>query len=187
MHLMMTGRRAPWRQSIWLAVLAVLLVGATATLLSSDHGCVESTPDLDSMTWGQLWIDADGADPVELPVRLAVTPAQRAAGMQHLCPDAVAANPMLFVFSQPQFVGFHMNNVHADLDIAFIGPDWHVIEVARMVQGGGASSGARIRAALEVKAGDAERLGIAPGTTLRLPDGAAASTAPRAVVTATVD
>jgi len=175
------------RRSLWLAVLAVLLLGATTLLPSADRDCMESTPALESMAWGKLWVDADSADPTELPVRLAVTPAQRSAGMQHLCPDVVAANPMLFLFSQQQFVGFHMNNVHVDLDIAFIGSGWQVVEVARMGQSGGASSGVRISAALEVKAGDAERLGIRPGTTLRLLDGAAASTTPRAAAMVSAD
>ncbi len=52
--------------------------------------------------------------------KLASTNATRAAGFQRVCAETIAAMPILFEFEVEQMPGFHMNNVVAPIDIAFI-------------------------------------------------------------------
>lgn len=53
-------------------------------------------------------------------VRLANTNETRAAGFQRVCASTIAATPILFAFRQEAQVAFHMHNVVAPIDIAFI-------------------------------------------------------------------
>jgi len=179
--------RGPIRQA-WMVGLGLLAFAGAAAWVSASRACSDSTQALAGMAWGELLVGEPSGPIHKLSVRLAATPAQRSAGMQHLCPETVAGNPMLFLFDQPQFVGFHMNNVHVSLDIAFVGSDWRVSEVLRMERGGdGAWGSARMIAALELTAGDAARFGIVPGTSLRLSDGEAVSTGPDAAAMDSTD
>jgi uncharacterized protein len=184
----MTTRVRGMPRLVWLFAVGLLAFAGAVALVSANRTCSQATPALAGMAWGELLIGESAAAERSLAVRLAATPAQRAAGMQHLCPETVAGNPMLFLFDQPQFVGFHMNNVHVSLDIAFIGPDWRVSEVVRMEQGGdGAWGSTRMVAALELTAGDAARRGIASGTRLRLSGGGGVSTGPDAAAMDSAD
>lgn len=127
--------------------------------------CVETTPALESMAWRTLVIRVpERVTEIELSVRTASDSTQRAAGMQKLCPDAVIANPMLFVFPEPQRASFHMRNVHVPLDILFIRADGVISEIHRMNPGATLTAPASpIRYALELSAGQAEELGLAVG------------------------
>ena len=128
-----------------------------------------------SMTTGTLRITPPGAEPGAAPqrlgVRIADDSAERAQGMQHLPARVVRDNPIWFVFPEPRRVGWHMRNVRTALDIAYVDASGTVIGVERMTpETSGYGSDAAIAAALEVAAGQAERLGIAPGTRLELID-----------------
>ena len=73
---------------------------------------------------------------------------------------------MLFDFKQDQPVGFWMHNTYISLDMIFIQGDGRILRIAentkpmsdRLVPSGGP-----VRAVLEVIAGTASKLGIAPG------------------------
>lgn len=159
------------RRSLILLVAGLVLsaTGLLVWLQPSRAACVPSTGPLESMPRVQVVLETDaGEQPLSL--RLAASASQRSAGMQHLCPQAVAANPMLFLFERPLVPSFHMRNVHAELDIAFITPGWTVLEVHRMVPGPDLTTpSGPVRAAIEVAAGDAEQLGLIPGVRVRLP------------------
>lgn len=106
-----------------------------------------------------------------LTVRIADEADERAQGMQHLPARVVRDHPIWFVFAEPRRVGWHMQNVRAPLDIAYVDATGTVIGVQRMTPDtSGYGINAPIAAALEVAAGEAERLGITPGTRLRLSD-----------------
>lgn len=53
-------------------------------------------------------------------VRLADNNRTRAAGFQRVCASTIAAMPILFVFASEVQPSFHMRNVVAPIDIAFI-------------------------------------------------------------------
>jgi uncharacterized protein len=73
---------------------------------------------------------------------------------------------MLFDFQQEQPVSFWMHNTYISLDMIFIAGDGRIVRIAenteplsdRLIP-----SGAPVRAVLEVIAGTARKLGIAPG------------------------
>lgn len=52
--------------------------------------------------------------------KLADNNTTRAAGFQRVCAETIAAMPILFVFQREAMPSFHMNNVVAPIDIAFV-------------------------------------------------------------------
>ena len=125
-----------------------------------------------SMTTAALEIIPSGEF---VSVRIADEADERAQGMQHLPARVIRDHPIWFEFPTPRRVGWHMRNVRIALDMAYVAPDGTVIAVERMEPGqSGYGVDEEIAAALEVAAGEAERLGIRPGTRLRLRDGPSA-------------
>ena len=153
----------------------VLLVDAW---LSGDAATEATDPPVawQSMNTAELAIEplaplAGGPD--TLSVRVAETAAQRAQGMQHLPARLIRDHPIWFVFEEPRQVSWHMRNVRLALDIAYVDREGRVIAMERMepeTRGYGLAE--PIAAALELAAGEAQRLGIQPGTrlTLKEPD-----------------
>lgn len=106
-----------------------------------------------------------GKGPVRFDVELATDDRQRAEGLQHR--KAMAADAgMLFLFPEPQIIDMWMKNTHLSLDMIFIHRDGHVVAIAQETRPFSldiVSSGVPAHAVLEVLAGTARRLGIAPG------------------------
>ncbi|MEX0731290.1 MAG: DUF192 domain-containing protein [Aquisalimonadaceae bacterium] len=148
------------------AILLALLLAAMPAAADSD--CRSITPEVSSMRTAEMIFTTE-TEEIRFTGRLAQSPAQRAAGMQHLCREAIHDNPMLFVFDTSRRPGFHMNNVHEALDILFLDEDGHVNEIHRMVPGGDLTFPAHpARYALELLDGESARLGLAPGMRLRV-------------------
>lgn len=108
----------------------------------------------------------------QLSVKLADDVGKRAAGFQHICPETVNETPILFVFPRPTPVAFHMHNVHAPLDIAFIDADGRIVDIQHMAVYATNSKhkgkryyrpAAPITAALETRAGLLTTLGVTAG------------------------
>lgn len=59
----------------------------------------------------------------DVGVRLADTAQTRAAGFQYVCDSVIKETPILFLFQRPIRPSFHMRNVVAPIDIAFIRED----------------------------------------------------------------
>jgi len=57
---------------------------------------------------------------VSFNAKLADNNSTRAAGFQRVCDSTIRATPILFVFEHALKPNFHMNNVVAPLDVAFI-------------------------------------------------------------------
>lgn len=64
--------------------------------------------------------------------RLANTPQLRSYGFQFSCPETIANTQILFQFDSPMIPNFHMNNVEAALDIAFINSQGFIIDILAM-------------------------------------------------------
>ncbi|MEX0386698.1 DUF192 domain-containing protein [Spiribacter onubensis] len=154
----------------------IILFALGLALLShtwrSDANDTEALPEAwHSMTTAEVQIIPASGDSRWLTVRLADEADERAQGMQHLPARVVRDHPIWFEFPTPRRTGWHMRNVRIALDMAYVAPDGTVIAVERMEPGhSGYGVSEEIAAALEVAAGEAERLGIRPGTRLRLHD-----------------
>lgn len=135
----------------------------------SESGAAERPTAWQSMADGEVIIEpTTDAESRRIRVRIADEASERAQGMQHLPPEVIRATPIWFEFPVPRRTSWHMRNVRAALDIAYVDDNGRVIGIERMTPGGsGYGSDAAIAAALELAAGEAERLGIQVGTRLR--------------------
>lgn len=148
-----------------ICLCCLLLLPLTA---ATGADCLESTAALESMEQRSVRFLGGGSEALELIVRVAETSRQRAAGMQHLCEPSVRDNPMLFRFQQPVQHAFHMQNVQVPLDIFFLDESGMILSRQRMVPGEGLyRPDHSFRYALELLAGEAERLGLEEGMQLR--------------------
>jgi uncharacterized protein len=98
-------------------------------------------------------------------VEMASTPEEQAKGLmfrRHL-PEGQG---MLFDFHQEQPTSFWMKNTYVPLDMIFIRGDGRILRIAENtvpLSEALVTSGGPVRAVLEVNAGTARKLGIAPG------------------------
>src|SRR6202034_776791 len=98
-------------------------------------------------------------------VELATNDAERTRGLMSR-KELPEGRGMLFDFEEDQPVSFWMHNTYISLDMIFIAGDGRIVRIAenteplsdRLIP-----SGAPIRAVVEVIAGSARQLGIAPG------------------------
>lgn len=128
----MTGRNGRGRFGALFLCLFILACVPGLSGFSSLGGapeCRDQTPEFTEMPVGYVTIADTGKT---IDVRIAATDSHRAAGMQHLCKETIADNPILFLFDGPLRPSFHMNNVLAPLDIVFIDAGNRVVDVARM-------------------------------------------------------
>ncbi len=82
--------------------------------------CQNSTPMVEQMQERYIELLNKDGESILLKVKVADDVGEQAAGFQHICPEKFASTAILFLFGQAKKPTFHMNNVHANLDIAFI-------------------------------------------------------------------
>jgi len=82
--------------------------------------CQIDNPALQAMPKIEVTLTRDDGRSYIMTAKLADNNATRAAGFQRVCESTIEAMPILFVFNQPSVPSFHMNNVVAPIDIAFI-------------------------------------------------------------------
>jgi len=107
-----------------------------------------------------------GTYPVSAEV--AQTPDQRALGLMYRF-SLPADHGMLFVFPEPQPLGFWMRNTYIPLSIAFIAPDGHIVNIEDMKPQSEETHWSRGPAmyALEMKKGWFAERGIGPGAVVK--------------------
>jgi len=98
-------------------------------------------------------------------VEIAVTDEERARGLMYRrsVPESYG---MLFDFKRDQEVTMWMHNTYVSLDMIFIQSDGRIRRIAENTETESDKiipSGGQVRAVLEVAAGTAKKLGIAPG------------------------
>lgn len=94
--------------------------------------CQYYTPALQAMPKGEdSIINVDGSN-VEVAYLIAESVSLRAAGFQHVCPETIAKENILFVFQAEFSSAFHMRNVYAPLDIAFVDENGVIIDIQTM-------------------------------------------------------
>ena len=132
--------------------------------------CDEAVVAWRTMSESRVILRSDEGATYHLAVKIAMTPAQRGAGFQYICSKWVQVWGVLFVFPTSQRATFHMGNVRADLDIAFIAEDGRIFELKKMSREEGSGGGHRYRAAqpyryaLETAAGRLSTLGLDEGS-----------------------
>lgn len=110
-----------------------------------------------------------GEGAVTISALIAETPSQRQRGLmwrEELAPDS----GMLFDFQVEQPVSIWMRNTLISLDILYIRPDGTIAKIIAHAQPGSRRqllSGEPVIAVLEINAGRAAELGIAPGDQVR--------------------
>lgn len=103
-------------------------------VLASGDGCQLTTTTLDQMDERYVELVNDAGESIMLRARIADEGHELAAGFQHVCPQTIDSTAILFVFEQPRSAKFHMNNVYANLDIAFIDSEGKVADVQLMLE-----------------------------------------------------
>jgi hypothetical protein len=162
-----------------------MIIAGAACSGSSNHTGLTATPDapatatVEPIAFGTM--DLRAGDRV-LRVEVASTEAQSERGLGYR--DALAADAgMLFDLHDVHVPVFWMKGMRFPLDMVWIDDAKRVVDVTRDVQPQPGekddelrrySPGAAVRYTLEVNAGAAERLGLAPGTQLafQIGDGA---------------
>ncbi len=170
----MSSRHLSWipgsRERCWsagprvLGVLATLacLGGASADAGSHDPECPRWRAAFFSMPVRTVAIETNTGPRVQLSVRVAATEEARRAGFQCAMPEEIARTALLFDFGAEVLRGFHMWNVPAPLDIAFVKASGRIIAILRMEPGARETHGpmARFRYAIETHAGFFRERGI---------------------------
>lgn len=159
-----------------LAFLFILLASQSLHAVQPMR-CVEATGAVKHMETGKVHLTNEEGNRVVIEVLIADEEQERAAGFQHICADTIAETAILFRFPKEVFTAFHMRNVHAPLDIAFMNSSGVVVDVLRMDTYVNSPVIARqptyqphapFRYALETAAGRMAELGIEPGTRILL-------------------
>lgn len=109
-----------------------LLCSLLVASFSAGADCAPTTSAMDAMAEGELVLAGPGERIVRLAVRVADDHRQRAAGFQHVCPETIEQTAIYFVFDRPRRPSFHMRNVKAPLDIAFMDADGVIVSIQRM-------------------------------------------------------
>ena len=112
-----------------------------------------------------LAVETVADDRHEFTVYLAITPQQRAHGLMFVR-SLPADYGMLFLYHEPQIISMWMKNTVLSLDMLFIRPDGTIANIVHdttpqslaSIRSSGAVTGV-----LELNAGTARRLGLAPG------------------------
>lgn len=132
------------------------LLGVAALLLQSAVGAAANLERVEIVTRSGVQV---------FDVELAVTPEERSKGLMFRR-ELPAGQGMLFDFGPETPVSMWMRNTYVSLDMIFIHADGRIARVAENTVPLSETivpSGAPVKAVLEVVAGTARRLGIAPG------------------------
>lgn len=116
-------------------ILLLILVSASSILVSAwllSNFNLKVTKAFQKMETTKIKIVNDENQVLELEVRVADEPDERAAGFQNISRSLMEKTLILFVFPGEINGLFHMRNVEASLDIAFVKADGAIIEIMRM-------------------------------------------------------
>jgi len=157
------------------AVMAGLLLAASPAPSAQDGACRIWRDIFTGMPLRTVRVET-GSRVLVLRVKLADAPDRQAAGFQCATPAEIERHLILFDFGAETVTRFHMQNVPAALDIAFVTADGRIVAILRMEPSPTAlyGPGAPFRYALEARAGFFDSLGVRPGAArFLLPPGGA--------------
>ncbi len=119
-----------WRLERAIASVVCVLLSLVAHSVMAE--CVAATPQLEHMQHTQIRLQSTKGEWITVDARIADEPAESAAGFQHICPETIDQTFILFVYPRPYLGRFHMQNVYAPLDIAFIRGDGTLVSIQQM-------------------------------------------------------
>jgi uncharacterized membrane protein (UPF0127 family) len=155
-----------------LAIVALLGALLAAGAEAQDPECPRWRNAFAAMPTKMLTIQA-GAKTLAVRVKAADNPERQAGGFQCATPEEIQRNLILFDFGEEIATQFHMKNVPAPLDIAFIKADGRIFSILRMEPSPTRLYGpmGTFRYALEARADFYEKQGIRQGEArLVVPD-----------------
>lgn len=164
--------KIPQYKSLVIVCLSILLALFSPYVIAQncqlDNGALQAMPDT------ELSMINSSNETLLFVVRAALNNQTRAAGFQRVCASTIAEKPILFVFDRPTVPQFHMRNVVAPIDIAFIDEQGKVVNIQAMkpyVVGSIIrplySPGVKVVAALEVSPGFFMKNKIAVGSVVK--------------------
>jgi uncharacterized membrane protein (UPF0127 family) len=156
-----------------LAALGVLAPGVPAQAEGHDPDCPRFRAAFASMPTRTVVIEASGRPELRVPVRLGASEEARRAGFQCATVEEIERTVILFDFGAEVFRGFHMWNVPAPLDIAFVKASGRIFSILRMEPGARETYGpmGRFRYALEAREGFFKTHGIAVEHSIGIREG----------------
>ena len=157
-------RRVPWGQRARLAALVLLCLSLSTGASAQEGECKRFREAFAAMPVRMVTLQM-GAKTVAFRVKVAETSEHAAAGFQCATPQEIQKTLILFDFGREIYSQFHMNNVPAALDIAFIKADGGIFSILKMDPSPTALYGpmGNFRFALEARAGFYESQGIKQG------------------------
>lgn len=143
---------------------AALLLAALAGAAAQSGDCPRWREAFAGMPMRMLTIQA-GSKTIAIRVKVADTGERQAGGFQCATPEEIQRNLILFDFGQEIVTQFHMQNVPAPLDIAFVKGDGRIFAIQRMDPSPTTLYGpmGSFRYAIEARAGFFESQGIRQG------------------------
>lgn len=153
-----------------MTLLALTLLTLARSAPAGDTGCPRWREAFAGMPVRTVAIEA-GEHTLTLRVKVADTPERQAAGFQCATAREIRQHLILFDFGEEILTQFHMQNVPAALDIAFVKANGRLFSVLRMEPSQTALYGplGPFRYALEARAGFFAAHGVRPGAARLLP------------------
>ncbi len=112
--------------------LFFLLALLTVSYGHAQVDCETDNVRLQSMPLIDVTLIREDGSRYTMPAKLADNNPNRAAGFQGVCESTIESMPILFVFEREALPNFHMNNVVASIDIAFIDKSGDVESIQSM-------------------------------------------------------
>ena len=131
-----TSSREPrlWMMGMLMIMMATL-TGCGIWKGSMSHHPSGTTPIFDEMKSQLITLERADGSRLQITAKIADNLAKQAAGFQKISPEIIKKSAILFVFKEPIESFFHMHNVEAPLDIAFMDSDGHFIDIETMQMG----------------------------------------------------
>ena len=158
------ARRVPWGPRARLAAITLLCLSVAGGASAQDGECKRWRAAFAAMPVRMVTLQV-GAKTVAVRVKVAETSEQTAAGFQCSTPQEIQQTLILFDFGREIYSQFHMQNVPAALDIAFVKADGNIFSILKMDPSPTALYGpmGTFRFALEARAGFYESQGVRQG------------------------
>jgi uncharacterized protein len=153
-------RRVRWREQFGRAFAVALFLALVLVIARTPARAGDDTLEIVSKTGVHVFA-----------VELAVSDEQRARGLMFRR-ELPEGRGMLFKFEPEQVIQMWMHNTYISLDMIFIRSDGRILRIAENTKPESdniISSGGPARGVLEVTAGTARKLGIAPGDRVAHP------------------
>jgi len=158
------ARRVPWGPRARWAAITLLCLSAAGSASAQDGECKRWRAAFASMPIRMVTVQL-GAKTVAIRVKVAETSEHAAAGFQCSTAQEIQNTLILFDFGREIHTQFHMQNVPAALDIAFVKADGTIFSILKMDPSPTALYGpmGNFRFALEARAGFYESQGVRQG------------------------